>query len=303
MATPLLGIDVSSHQGSIDWAKVKGDGMTFAIVRCVRESGNVDPNYAKNVAAARKAGMVTGAYAFLSGGMAKSQAKTFIKAVGNPAGMLIALDIERPSNKAHAVPTFADVQIFAKAWKAAHPKHPLLLYGSAGSVLGSIGAKGILSQFGRLWLARYRTGHGTAAMAFYESIGGIHANEWRKAFSGWTGPSFWQFTSQGVHVAGIASKGKPRRVDIDAYRGTMDQLLSLTGNGAAPAAPPPPADPAKVAPGERVFHVVKPGETLSAIAKRFGFSGFTALIAMFPENQVFKKNPNLIHPGDRVRVA
>ena len=28
------GIDVSSHQGKIDWDKVKAGGVEFAIIRC-----------------------------------------------------------------------------------------------------------------------------------------------------------------------------------------------------------------------------------------------------------------------------
>lgn len=30
----LKGIDVSEHNGKIDWAKVKADGIDFAIIRC-----------------------------------------------------------------------------------------------------------------------------------------------------------------------------------------------------------------------------------------------------------------------------
>ena len=315
MAGTLFGVDVSMYQGKINWGLVKKSGLTFAVARCVREGGGIDPNYARNVDHQRKAGLIPGAYAFLAGGgVAKSQARSFIKAVGNPKGMLVMLDVERPS--AHPVPSLGDVRTFVAEWKKVHPEHPLLIYGSSGSVLGSMASHADLHALGPLWLAFYRQGSGTTAKAFYDSIGANHANQWRLKMGGWAGPSIWQFTSKRVHVPGIAnSKGKPRRVDTNAFRGTREQLLALTGGGAVPiatsAAKPKPghpsvkpathAAPAKPAAG-KVFHTVKPGETLSGIAAKFGFKGFRALINLFPENHKFKANPGLIHVGDRVRV-
>jgi hypothetical protein len=237
--------------------------------------------------------------------VAKSQARSFIKAVGNPKGMLVMLDVERPS--AHPVPSLGDVRTFVAEWKKVHPEHPLLIYGSSGSVLGSIAKQADLHTLGPLWLAFYREGSGTTPNAFYDSIGGNHANQWRLKMGGWAGPSIWQFTSKRVQVPGIVnSKGKHRRVDTNAFRGTREQLLALTGGGSVPIAmsaakPKPDHAPPKPAAG-KVFHAVKPGESLSGIAAKFGFKGFRALIDMFPENHKFKANPGLIHVGDRVRV-
>ncbi len=336
MGGALFGVDVSLFQGTVDWARVKASGVTFAVARCVRETGTVDVTYRRNVDGARKAGLVPGAYAFLVGGMAHSQAKTFIAAVGNPKGMLIMLDVERPQMKGHPVPTAADIAAFVGEWRAAHPDHPILIYGSMGSILGSIARKANLHQFGPLWLAWYRTGQNHTPPAFYDSIGGNHANQWRQTFGGWAGPTIWQFTSHGIHVPGIQKPGGAfRAVDTNAFRGTRAQLLALAGGGAAVPALPPSGTPAHVDAGpavpghhahvpvphapaqpaphpthappsparKKVFHVVKPGENLSVIAKRFGFKGFRALIALFPENHKFKAHPGLIHPGDRVRVA
>jgi len=289
----LFGIDVSQFQGTIDWAQVKKSGITFGVARCIRENGGVDATFARNVAGQRKAGLIPGAYAFLAGGgVAKAQARTFIQTIGDPTGMLTMLDIERPSF--HPTPTLADVQAFVAEWRSAHPHHPLLLYGSSGAVLGKIGRLASLHAFGPLWLAFFREGVGTAPGQFYESIGGNAAQQWRLAFSGWTGPTIWQFTSKQVRVPGVA-----KNIDTNAFRGTRAQLLALAGKKAA-AGPTTTAAPLK--PAKR-FHIVKRGETLSGIAARFGFGGFRKLIAMFPENKRFAANPSLIHPGDRVRVA
>lgn len=55
------GIDVSSWQGSIDWSKVKLDGVTFAIIRCA--SGlSMDSRFLANVQGCRNVGMKFGVY-------------------------------------------------------------------------------------------------------------------------------------------------------------------------------------------------------------------------------------------------
>lgn len=63
------GIDVSSHQGAIDWAKVKEDNVEFAIIRAVYrgyESGKlvVDTCFNDNAKGAGEQGIETGAYLF-----------------------------------------------------------------------------------------------------------------------------------------------------------------------------------------------------------------------------------------------
>ncbi len=43
------GIDVSDNQGYIDWAKVKADGIQFAILRSIVRNGNADLQLASNI--------------------------------------------------------------------------------------------------------------------------------------------------------------------------------------------------------------------------------------------------------------
>ena len=61
------GIDVSAHQGVIDWNAVKSSGIDFAILRC--GYGNDDPDqddayFLKNVKACEKVGMPYGVYLY-----------------------------------------------------------------------------------------------------------------------------------------------------------------------------------------------------------------------------------------------
>lgn len=67
--TPVLGIDVSRYQGTIDWQQVAAAGMQFAIIRVgyrTQTTGllNEDPNARYNLQEASKYGIKVGAYFF-----------------------------------------------------------------------------------------------------------------------------------------------------------------------------------------------------------------------------------------------
>lgn len=58
-------IDVSEHQGNINWNKVKADGIGGVIIRAGYGKGNVDDNFTKNIQGAIKAGFkMIGVYWF-----------------------------------------------------------------------------------------------------------------------------------------------------------------------------------------------------------------------------------------------
>ncbi|WP_082620984.1 glycoside hydrolase family 25 protein [Nocardioides sp. Soil796] len=61
-ATNLRGIDVSHHQGAIDWPRVAADGIDFAYLKATEGSGFTDDRFATNAREARAAGLRVGAY-------------------------------------------------------------------------------------------------------------------------------------------------------------------------------------------------------------------------------------------------
>ncbi|MBX3575769.1 MAG: lysozyme [Rhizobiaceae bacterium] len=63
---PVRGIDVSNHQGAIDWARVAADDVAFAIIKATEGGDFVDSSFATNIAAARAAGLAVGAYHFFT---------------------------------------------------------------------------------------------------------------------------------------------------------------------------------------------------------------------------------------------
>ena len=100
----LRGIDVSHHQGDVDWKKVKGSGVAFAFAKATEGETYTDPKFARNWAGMREAGLVRGAYHFgRPGHDPVAQARHFVKAVGARSGDLqLALDLEKDDGKSPA---------------------------------------------------------------------------------------------------------------------------------------------------------------------------------------------------------
>ncbi len=105
-------IDVSKHNGAIDWGAVKNSGISHAIIRCgYRGSSSgalvIDPLYAVNMAAAQGAGVNVGVYFF-------SQAVNEVEAVeeasmvlelikGYSLQMPVYLDVEKSRGRGDAI--------------------------------------------------------------------------------------------------------------------------------------------------------------------------------------------------------
>lgn len=64
MTTVIKGIDVSKHNGNINWNKVKSSGVQFAIIRGGYGNSTVDPKFKENIEGAIAAGLDIGVYWF-----------------------------------------------------------------------------------------------------------------------------------------------------------------------------------------------------------------------------------------------
>ena len=62
----LRGIDVSHHQGVVDWGRVAKSDVAFAILKATEGGDYVDETFARNLAGAQAAGLVVGAYHFFT---------------------------------------------------------------------------------------------------------------------------------------------------------------------------------------------------------------------------------------------
>ena len=110
------GIDVCTYQGVIDWARVKNDGVTFAMIKATQGRSEinqanrnfVDGKYSRNIAEAAKAGVSCGVYHYLTAATvaeAHAEAKLFLNAIvpyKDKITLFAAVDVESkylPQNK------------------------------------------------------------------------------------------------------------------------------------------------------------------------------------------------------------
>ena len=126
------GIDVSHHQGVIDWPVVAGEGVDFAYIKASEGGDNQDELFAENLRAANAAGIDTGAYHFFT--LCRSgadQAANFIAAV--PASddlMPTAVDLEFGGNcsaRPSRVALLRELKEFLRRIEA-HSGRPAVLY-------------------------------------------------------------------------------------------------------------------------------------------------------------------------------
>ena len=102
------GIDISHHQGKINWQELKDHGMIdefpvrFVMIKATEGATRIDPNFEDNFYQAREYGFTRGAYHFYSvHSAAKPQAAFFIRKVKLENGDLPpVLDVEhKPKNQ------------------------------------------------------------------------------------------------------------------------------------------------------------------------------------------------------------
>ncbi len=63
---PVRGVDLSHHQGAVDWPRVAGAGMAFAYLKATEGSTYTDPTFASHAAAAADAGLRVGGYHYFN---------------------------------------------------------------------------------------------------------------------------------------------------------------------------------------------------------------------------------------------
>lgn len=111
------GVDVSWHQGAIDWRTLAADDVAFAYIKATEGGDHVDPRFAFNWREARATGMHVGAYHFFTlcrSGV--SQAQNFIAVVPREANALPhAVDLEH-MGPCRRGPTMPDVVAEARAF-------------------------------------------------------------------------------------------------------------------------------------------------------------------------------------------
>jgi murein L,D-transpeptidase YcbB/YkuD len=220
-------LDISNHQGAFNIAQAAVEGYSAIICKATEGRTFNDGRFDPFVPQIKAAGLIPGAYHYLRSGDGAAQAQAFhrrITAHGGPAGWLIALDCEADAS-------WDTVVAWAGEWNRLTCQHPFLLYTGAWW-WGPRGWPGA-SLTPHLWHSHYVTGTGLGSELYAK----VPDSWWTPGYGGWPAASILQFSSRG-RVAG-------QDVDVDAFRGSLNDLRNLTRPGAAPPAPTAPGWPGR----------------------------------------------------------
>ncbi|MCA9804661.1 MAG: glycoside hydrolase family 25 protein [Cyanobacteria bacterium HKST-UBA02] len=203
----IFGIDVSRHQGDIDWARVRNAGVKFAFIKASEGVSWVDPEFAVNWSEAKKNGIIRGAYHFFR---PRADVDRQIDNLVNTVGKLESGDL----------PPVLDLEV-PDSWQRFSKQKRLemvlkwldgvekglgvrpIIYLSPSFADDTLGNPAELAGYD-LWIAHYTSKSSPRVPA---------------PWSDWT---FWQYSETGK-VDGISSEG----VDLDRYTGSLRSLKRL----------------------------------------------------------------------------
>ena len=218
----VLGIDVSHHQGVINWSLVANDGKVFAFVKATEGYTYDDPRFIDNMNNGINAGVIMGAYHFArpDNNSAVDEADHFVSVAGNYIGngfLPPVLDLEDPNSNTHLDQLFSSQAL--TNWVQNWMNRVEILTGVKPIIyLNSHYANYLNSSLNvyKLWIAK----PGTAPNTPPNDIGN------------WTDWEFKQYSWAGS-VNGISGD-----VDLNSYNGStsdfnyMIQHLNISDNSA-----------------------------------------------------------------------
>lgn len=269
-------IDVSEHNGNIDWAKVKAAGVTGAIIRCGYGKDlkkQDDKKFTRNMDGAINAGLDIGVYLYsyaTNTSSAESEAKHVLRLVDPYKANInlpIYYDLEEPGTenaaKANAV-VFGDIIEKAGYWCGVYASLSWFNTYLSG-----------LDRFTK-WVAAWGSNNGKPG----------------------TKPTIkncdlWQYTSKGK-VNGISG-------NVDCNELLNAKIRTEKGHTSAPSEntitnPQNNTKPTEGQNNANKTYTVKKGDTLSGIAAKYGVT----VNRIVEANGI--KNPNLIYAGQVLKI-
>lgn len=198
-------VDLSHHNGTVDLAAAKADGLLGVIQKATQGETFVDPTFATNGAAAAKNGLLLGAYHFGTGANGVSQAVHFLETVKPTKKTVVVLDFE--DNHAGTSMTLEEARAFVVHVQSKLGRFPGFYSGHTIKAKLGTTIDPILSKCW-FWLAQY----GPTPVV-------------PPCWSKWT---MWQYTDGAVgprphEVEGIG------RCDRDKFNGSAKDLATFWG--------------------------------------------------------------------------
>jgi lysozyme len=196
---PIQGIDVSEHQGEIDWTKIDRRSVNFVFMKATEGGDFRDRQFQRNWAGAKKAGIIRGAYHFFTFCKAGAlQAQNFIDAVPVDRDILPpVIDLEFAGNcQNRPSPVALDRELTAYIQKVTnvYRQQPILY---------------VTNEFYTAYLQGKFTKYAIWISDFYTTPDlNRDDREWL----------FWQYSERG-RVAGIDGM-----VDLNVFNGTVERF-------------------------------------------------------------------------------
>ncbi|AJE82378.1 MULTISPECIES: lysozyme [Streptomyces] len=207
LAATTEGVDVSGHQGSVDWGGLWNSGVKWAYVKATESTTYQNESFTQQYNGSYDIGMIRGAYHFATPDTASgaAQANYFVDHGGgwSKDGRTLpgVLDIEwNPYGEAcygmAGAPMVNWIADFLNTYKA-RTGRDAVIYTATSWWTQCTGNSAAFGATNPLWIARYNTAPGELP-------------------AGWGTHTMWQYTSTGPIVG-----------DHDQFNGALDRVVAL----------------------------------------------------------------------------
>ena len=199
--TVAAGIDVSAYQPRVDWPAVAAGGVSFTFIKASEASTLVDASFADHWAAAKKAGLLRGAYHYFRPQVdARAQAQHFLAQLGDRGELPPVLDAEAADG---AVPAKIIAGIHTWLDVVGATFKPLIY--TSPSFWNALPGTAEIETKADLWVAQWGDRAPTEV-------------------NGWSNWKFWQFTNK-AHVLGIPGTADQ---DENHFNGSLADLQAYS---------------------------------------------------------------------------
>ena len=220
----VTGVDVSHHNGEIDWAKLAGTGISFAFIKATDGSHGRDSMFKVNWPKAKATGLLIAAYHFLRPTSSpEAQGANFLDTLIDQPGagqLRPVIDVEWSTLPGKPHDQWLDISLSQRIdWISRYVRH----------IEQAIGKKPIFYTNISWWdPMTHSASSGTGGVAFGDCP--LWLADYKHPASpplpaAWVGaPKFiWQYSEKG-QVAGVSGN-----CDLDRFNGSVADLVAYAG--------------------------------------------------------------------------